>query len=81
MSDANQGPSTQSSDASPRSSSGRDAVFMGWQGRNEGDPFALYNITAEGHPYFGSTVSEKSLRKLNLEIPKTPPPHAPVRNR
>jgi hypothetical protein len=54
---------------------------MGWQGRNEGDPFALYNITAEGHPYFGSTVSEKSLRKLNLEIPKTPPPHAPVRNR
>jgi hypothetical protein len=57
----------------------KDAIFRGWQETGSGEVFALYDIRAEGHPSFGSTVTEKSLRKLNLEIPKTPPPQAPVK--
>jgi hypothetical protein len=49
-----------------------DASFLGWQEGYSGQSVALYNITAKGHPSFGSTVSEMSLRKLNLRIPNTP---------
>jgi hypothetical protein len=51
-----------------------DAVFLGWQLIRSGDPIALYNITAVGHPSHGSTVTDKTLMKLNLQIPGTPPP-------
>jgi len=47
-----------------------DAVFIGWQEMYSGDDCALYNITAAGHPSYGSTVSEKTLNKLNLQVPK-----------
>lgn len=58
--------------------SGRDqAVFLGWQRTRSGDLYPLYNVTAQGHPYFGSTVSEKTLRKLNLDVPMTPLPFKP----
>ena len=51
-----------------------DAVFMGWQRMRSGEVFALYNIISVGHPSFGSTVTHKGLRKLNLQIPRTPLP-------
>jgi hypothetical protein len=50
-----------------------DAVFIGWQPDNKGGGFSLYTITVPGHPLCGSTVSDKTLRTLNLRIPKTPP--------
>ena len=47
-----------------------DAVFIGWQEMYSGGVFALYIITVAGHPSYGSTVSEETLNKLNLQIPK-----------
>ena len=49
-----------------------DAVFIGWQSRRSGEAFALYNITAAGHPKLGSSIIDKSLVKANLRIPQTP---------
>ncbi|MEJ2049469.1 MAG: hypothetical protein P8Y60_06445 [Calditrichota bacterium] len=46
-----------------------DAVYLGMQQTLSGDAIPLYNITAEGHPSCGSTVSAKTLQKLNLCIP------------
>jgi len=46
-----------------------DAVFIGWQQNPGGKDFALFNITAENHPIKGSTVTEKSLRRMNLAVP------------
>jgi hypothetical protein len=50
--------------------SNSDAVFVGWQQRYSGEVFALYNITAASHSWRGSTVSEKTLIELNLQVPK-----------
>jgi hypothetical protein len=50
-----------------------DVVFLGWQEYLSGPPLALYNIIAIGHPLYGSTVSEETLNKFNLQIPKTQP--------
>ena len=47
-----------------------DAVFIGWQEMHSGGVFALFIITAAGHPSYGSTVSEETLNKLNLQIPR-----------
>ena len=47
-----------------------DAVFLGWQELIKGSPVALYNVTAAGNPCYGSTVSEETLKKLNIQIPK-----------
>jgi hypothetical protein len=49
-----------------------DATFLGWQDSLSGKSFALFNITAANHPLMGSTVTVKCLRKLNLQVPKTP---------
>ena len=49
-----------------------DATFLGWQKLKSGGVFPLYTITAAGNPSRGSTVTDSSLLKLNLEIPKTP---------
>jgi hypothetical protein len=49
-----------------------DAEFIGWQKATGADPIALYNVTAEQHPLFRSTVSEKTLVRENLEVPPTP---------
>ena len=51
-----------------------DAVFIGWQKNSQGGSFALYNITKSEHPSFGSTVTEESLRDMNLKIPDAPNP-------
>jgi hypothetical protein len=63
-----------------QSDSNSDAKFLGWQRTMSGEAVALYNITASGHPSCGSTVSEKSLEKMNLQVPETPPPQTPVKN-
>jgi hypothetical protein len=47
-----------------------DAVFLGWQETLSGEVIALYNITAESHPSYGSTVTDRILCDLNLQIPK-----------
>ncbi len=47
-----------------------DAVFIGWQETHSGGVFALYIITVAGHPSYGSAVSEETLNKLNLQIPR-----------
>ncbi len=61
------------------SGSDSDAKFLGWQKTGSGEAFALYNITATDHPSFGSTVTEKGLQKLNLQVPGTPLPQGPVK--
>jgi hypothetical protein len=53
-------------------SSKSDAEFIGWQKTSTGEAIALYNVKAEQHPLFQSTVSEKTLRKENLEVPQMP---------
>lgn len=50
-----------------------DAVFAGWQETGSGEAFALYTIVARANPFRGSTVSESTLRKMNLGVPETPP--------
>jgi hypothetical protein len=56
-----------------------DAVFKGWQEIRSGEVFALYNITSTGHPALGSTVSESTLHKLNLDVPCAPLPEGPIK--
>jgi len=51
-----------------------DASFLGWQETGSGKAFALHVVTAPNHPLRGSTVSEKSLLKLDLQVP---PPQQP----
>ena len=46
------------------------AVFFGWQKTLSGEDMALFNITAANHPFHGCTVSERTLNKLNLQIPE-----------
>jgi hypothetical protein len=55
-----------------RSARTSDAVFIGWQVTQLGSPLALYNITAPNHVLTGSTVSENTLRRLHLRIPRVP---------
>ncbi len=52
-----------------------DAAFLGWQDSLSGDIFPLYTITVEDHPLFHSTVSDVSLRRMRLRIPRTPSPY------
>ncbi len=52
---------------------GNDAQFIGWEKTPTGEVFALYNVLLENHPLYHSTVSEKTLREQNLNIPLTPP--------
>jgi hypothetical protein len=59
------------------SSSDSDAKFLGWQKTGSGEVFALYNITAAGDPSLGSTVTDKTLHKLNLQVPGAPLPQGP----
>jgi len=55
------------------------AKFLGWQKTSLGETFALYNITAAGHPSFGSTVTSKTLHKLNLQAPTAPLVQGPTK--
>ncbi len=58
---------------SPRNIQSEDAVFIGWQQVSEGEGFPLYTITASDNTSYGSSVSDKTLRALKLQIPETPP--------
>ena len=49
-----------------------DAQFLGWQEALSKGDFALYTISANGHPSYGSTVSEEDLREMNLRVPDAP---------
>ena len=61
-------------------SSNSDAVFVGWQETLEGEAFALYNVTVKGHAYYGSTVTDRTLRNLNLQIPKKHRPNGNLKS-
>lgn len=50
-----------------------DVVFIGWMERLSGGAIRLYNVTKAGHPLHGSTVSDNTLRKLNLQPPQDLP--------
>ena len=63
----------------PQSPPNEDAKFLGWQKMKSGEVFALYNVIASGHPSFGSTVTDKGLRKLNLQVPDAPLPQGSVK--
>lgn len=52
-----------------------DAKFLGWQKKGSGEIFPMFNITVAGHPLCYSTVSDATLRKLNLRIPQTASPY------
>ncbi len=68
--------STSTSHASSRA----DAVFYRLAENTFGKPILpLYNITVVNHPSYGSTVSDKTLRKLNLRIPEIPSDELPVK--
>jgi len=55
-----------------QSGSNQDAVFTGWQETPEGKSLKLYTIMSKENPFYGSTVTEPTLRKLDLQIPETP---------
>jgi hypothetical protein len=46
-------------------------LFLGSLKTLSGERVALYNIIAANHPFQGSTVSERTLNKLNLQIPNS----------
>jgi phage/plasmid-like protein (TIGR03299 family) len=52
-----------------------DANFLGWQGELPGELFPLFNITVADHPLYNSTVSETTLRRLHLRVPRISSPY------
>ncbi|HLZ18747.1 MAG TPA: DUF932 domain-containing protein [Smithellaceae bacterium] len=52
-----------------------DAIFIGWQKKNEEEIFPLFNVTVEDHPLYHSTVSEATLRRLHLRVPQICSPY------
>jgi hypothetical protein len=62
----------------PPNARDEDAVFSGWQRTGSGKVIPLYTITATGHPSRGSTVSDKTLHNLNLQVPGAPPAQGPA---
>ncbi len=55
----------------------QDAKFLGWQ-QTKADIFPLYNILKTNHPSYLSTVTEKTLQAMHLQIPRTPSPYPDV---
>ncbi len=56
--------------------SGSDANFFGWQEKSSGEIFPLFNITIADHPYYQSTVSAETLRRLHLRVPQALSPYS-----
>ena len=50
-----------------------DAEFVGWQKTLFGKTIPLFNITNADHPSYQSTVSDVTLRKLGLRVPRALP--------
>jgi hypothetical protein len=59
--------------SSPKGEGHQDVVFLGWQKKSSGDAIPLYNVMAEHHPLYGSTVTDKTLQKHNLPVPPSVP--------
>lgn len=76
--DRNLQPDFQQSEAGNAGAVESDAEFLGWQKTKSGAAYALYTVTAREHPLYQSTVSERTLRRQQLQIPPTPPPDGPV---
>jgi hypothetical protein len=57
----------------PKGEGPQDVVFLGWQKRSSGDAIPLYNVMAENHPLYGSTVTDTTLQKHNLPVPPPSP--------
>ena len=55
--------------------SNSDANFVGWQETLSGEIFPLFNITIADHPLYQSTVSDATLRRLRLRVPRTLSPY------
>ncbi len=60
------------------SGSDSDATFLGWQKTLSGELFPLFNVEVVGHPSYRSTVSEQTLRKLHLRVPRALSPYPEV---
>jgi phage/plasmid-like protein (TIGR03299 family) len=58
------------------SDSDSDANFLGWRGELSGKLFPLFNITAVDHPLYQSTVSEETLCRLHLRVPRILSPYS-----
>ncbi len=54
-----------------------DAIFVGWQ-KSGREIYPLFNIIAADHPLHNSTVTDVTLRKLQLRIPQTPSPYPEI---
>lgn len=54
---------------SPQGGGHQDVVFLGWQKTSSGEAIPLYNVMAEHHPLYGSTVTDTTLQKHNLPVP------------
>ena len=57
------------------SDSDSDANFLGWQETLFGDIYPTFNITVTDHPLYQSTVSEATLRRLRLRVPRILSPY------
>jgi len=52
-----------------------DANFLEWKKTLFGDIYPIFKITAANHPLYQSTVSEETLRKMRLRVPRIPSPY------
>ena len=57
------------------SGSDSDAKFLEWKKTLYGDIYPIFKITAANHPLDQSTVSEETLRKMRLQVPRIPSPY------
>jgi phage/plasmid-like protein (TIGR03299 family) len=55
-----------------------DAIFLGWQEELSGELSPLFNITVADHPLYKSTVSEATLRRLRLRVPRIISPYQEI---
>jgi phage/plasmid-like protein (TIGR03299 family) len=52
-----------------------DAKFLEWKQTLFGDIYPIFKITAAHHPLYQSTVSEATLRRMRLRVPRIPSPY------
>jgi phage/plasmid-like protein (TIGR03299 family) len=57
------------------SGSDSDAKFLEWKQPLSGDIYPIFKITVAKHPLYQSTVSEDTLRKMRLRVPRIPSPY------
>jgi len=55
-----------------------DAEFLGWQETLSGEIFPLFNVTVADHPSYQSTVSDATLRRLHLRVPRILSPYPEI---